>query len=105
MDTRDSPDMYALRPATLGLWAYISIKSLLHMLQLHITKQELFSTTIFYNLLKYTHTILMCHVSYNQSKFLQNMPLQMLLLSSSYDTTYSTKPIPKQPIWFDVMCI
>ena len=32
--TSDLPDMYALRPAALGLWAYISGKSLVPMLQL-----------------------------------------------------------------------
>ena len=32
--TRNLPDMYALSPAALGLWAYISGKSLVPMLQL-----------------------------------------------------------------------
>ena len=34
MGTRDLPDMYALGPVALGLWAYISGKSLMPMLQL-----------------------------------------------------------------------
>ena len=34
MGSCDLPDMYALRPAALGLWAYISGKSLMPMLQL-----------------------------------------------------------------------
>ena len=34
MGSRDLPDMYALRPAALGLQAYISGKSLLLMLKL-----------------------------------------------------------------------
>ena len=34
MCCRDLPDMYALGPAALGLWAYISGKSLMPMLQL-----------------------------------------------------------------------
>ena len=32
--TRDLPDMYALEPAAFGLWAYISGKSFVPMLQL-----------------------------------------------------------------------
>ena len=36
--TRNLPDMYALGPVALGLWAYISGKSLVPMLQLlHMT--------------------------------------------------------------------
>jgi len=34
MCTRDLPDMYALRPVALRLWAYISGKSLVSVLQL-----------------------------------------------------------------------
>ena len=34
MGTRDLPNMYALSPVALGLWAYISGKSLVLMLQL-----------------------------------------------------------------------
>ena len=43
MYTHDLPDMYALNfgPAALGLWAYISGKSLMSMLQqLHIPHTE-----------------------------------------------------------------
>ena len=36
MGTRALPDMYALGPATLGLWAYVSGKALVPMLQTNI---------------------------------------------------------------------
>ena len=38
--TCDLPDMYALRPVALGLWAYISGKSLVPMLQLLLIAQN-----------------------------------------------------------------
>ena len=42
MGTHALPDMYALRPAALGLWAYISGKALVPMLQLLHTVVRIF---------------------------------------------------------------
>ena len=46
MCSRDLPDMYALGPVALGLWAYISGKSLVPMLQLLHVLHQIFTVMI-----------------------------------------------------------